>query len=168
VIFVIDSSILFDLQRGGVLDLVLPTARFEVPQIQFDQELQDESLKRLLHVTPLDDREEKLAAKIMQRHGRQANSSKRQQRKQLSQVDCAVIALATRAVRTALVGDAYLKEIAKTHGVECKGLLGLFCLLDDDKLLLRANLVSALLLLRSHPRTRLPLDELDALVAKWR
>jgi len=43
VIFVIDSSVLFDLERGGIANLVLSKARFEAPDLLVRDELGDQA-----------------------------------------------------------------------------------------------------------------------------
>lgn len=167
-IFVIDSSVLFDLERGQILDLVLPKARFETPEILMLSELADQvdDFKHL-RVVVLTDAEETLAQSLQEKFGRRAMTSKRQQRRDLSVVDCALIALATRQERVLLVGDARLREIAEQHAIECRGLLGLLELLDTEGLCERTSLVSALLKLQQHPRARLPKVEIERLIERW-
>jgi len=168
VIFVIDSSVLFDLERGGIANLVLSKARFEAPDLLVRDELGDQAHQfPHLYSVRLTDAEATQAQKIMQNHGRKTHSSKRKQRKELSQVDCAVIALATRHERVLLVGDANLKDIARSLKIECRGLLGFFELLEEQSLCERDDLLSALVKLRAHPRARLPKDALQSLIDRW-
>lgn len=72
-IFVIDSSVLFDLERGRILDLVLPKARFETPEILMLSELsgQVDDFKHL-RVVVLTDAEETLAQSLQEKFGRRA------------------------------------------------------------------------------------------------
>ena len=159
-ILVSDTSVLIDLERGGLLELAFQGPwTLVVPDLLYEQELASENgpyLRSLgLGVVSLTGEEVEDA---------QALSEKRQA---LSLSDCFALCLAHRADHLLLSGDGAMRDEAEARRVRCHGLLWL---LDE----LRAHqpesgraLLEGLRAIHDHPRCRLPKLEVTRRLRAW-
>jgi hypothetical protein len=119
VVLVCDTSMLIDLERAGLADVILPVGhhRWVVPDLLYGGELAAwrgaDWLRRGLEVIELSP-EEMAAA---QRHFQAARG--------LSLADCAGLSLALHRQWILLTGDASLRKLAADNRVGCEGLLWL-------------------------------------------
>ncbi len=88
--------------------------------------------------------------------------------RQLSLVDAFALALAQRLGAVLLTGDAILRRLAAKEDVECHGLLWLFDVFEGEGTLSTASLGTALERVASHPRCRLPKDEVRQRIGRYR
>jgi predicted nucleic acid-binding protein len=159
VILVADTSVLVDLERGGLLQAVFVTGlTFVVPDLLYDRELADRNgpyLQTLgLGVVELTPSETLLAQELK-------NSGTG-----LSLPDCFALACAKRAGHSLSTGDQGLRKAAESQGIEVHGVLWLLDLLADSGVDMGA-LVQGLLVIRDHPKCRLPKEEVAERLAKW-
>lgn len=160
VLFVSDSSVLIDLERGGLIEAAFQCGiSMLVPDLLYENELKESPgpyLMRLgLGVTPLSP-EELSAAQELQ------NS-----RPGLSLEDCFALICASRLNHHLLVGDGLLRKEATSRGVNCRGLLWLLDeMLASDKVP-KSLLCEGLNRIAQHPRCRLPRTEVEARLKAW-
>lgn len=158
-VLVSDTSVLVDLQRGGVLEIALRLPyEFAVPDLLFGRELRawdGPALEGQITVLTLDADGVELAVGY-----RRADT-------RLSLPDAFALALAKQGGHPLLAGDANLRARAETEGVECHGVLWV---LDE---IARCNLASfeslrgALTTISEHPRCRLPRGEVRKRLEAW-
>jgi hypothetical protein len=159
-VFVSDSSVLIDLERGGLMESAFSCAiSMLVPDLLYENELRDSNgpyLKGLgLGVTALSP-DEVSSAQDLQTH-----------RPALSLEDCFALICAARNDHCLLAGDGPLRKEAASRKVICRGLLWL---LDE---MLASGKVSKTLLceglnkISQHPRCRLPRNEVTARLNAW-
>lgn len=154
-IVVVDTSVTIDLYRGGLLDAFfkLP-AKYIVPDIMYADELEawfGEVLKTNgLAIETLEDREVASAREFMRRCP------------SLSVVDAYALALALRGKHTLLAGAKDIRELGIEAGLEVRGVLHVFDLIEADQLMAPASLHTCLTLMCRSRRVRLPQDEIDA------
>jgi hypothetical protein len=159
-IAVLDSSVAIDLHRGGLLDALfkLP-AQYLVPDIMFADELEawfgDSLLANGLIVEPLTDSEVTAAREFMRRCP------------SLSVPDAYALALAARGPHTILAGARDIRELGAEVGIEVRGVLHVFDMIEEARLLAPASLHSCLTLVTRSRRVRLPLDEVEARFARY-
>lgn len=168
---VIDSSVLIDLVHAGIDGNVLAAWRIEAPDLMVQTELEeygDRFQRGGLIITSLTPAEVQCTRALVERYGHAQSSSKRQQRKALSWNDCSVLALAKSRERVMLVADRALRDVAAEHQVEAHGVLWLLDLMDQHHVLERPRLVAALEIMLTRPRARLPHDETQQLLGRWR
>lgn len=159
VVLVADTSVLVDLERGGLLQAVFVSGLdFVVPDLLYEKELAARNgpyLQTLglgvVELTPL----EMLLAQNLKNSGAG-----------LSLPDCYALACATRPGHSLSTGDRGLRQAAEARGVEVHGalwLLDLLAISGVDK----GTLVQGLITIRDHPKCRLPREEVAERVAKW-
>lgn len=168
---VIDSSVLIDLVHAGIDGEALANWRIEAPDLMVYTELEeygDRFERAGLVITSLTTEEHQLTNLLVQRHGHAQAGSKRKQRKALSRNDCSVLALAKSRERVLLVADQALRNVASEYQVESHGVLWLLDLMEQQHVLPRPNLIAALERMATRPRCRLPHDEVQKLIAKWK
>ena len=117
-LLVSDSSVLIDLERGGLLESTFLSGHtLVVPDLLFENELKDYNgnyLKALgLAVTELNSDEVSMAQEI------------HTLRSGLSLEDCFALVCACRANHILLAGDGLLRKEAATRNIACRGLLWL-------------------------------------------
>ena len=159
-VLVSDTSVLVDLQRGGVLEIALQLPyEFAVPDLLFERELRTwDGLALEEHVTVL----------TLDADGIDLAVGYRRTDSRLSLPDAFALALARQGGHTLLAGDASLRAMADAEGVECHGVLWV---LDE---IARSNLVSldtlheALTAIAGHPRCRLPRAEIRKRLEEWK
>ena len=117
VVVVSDTSVLIDLERGGLLEAAfrLPFA-FAVPDLLYEKELKAHG-SRLIE----------LGLRIGELDGEGVTQALEYQRRTpaLSLPDCFALALAARGNWTLLTGDSRLRRLAEAIRVDCHGLLWL-------------------------------------------
>lgn len=152
VVLVSDTSVLIDLDRGGLFIWVFGSFQLAVPDLLFERELRDwvdpDLLSLGLMVLSLDGEGVALA------------QSYRKREPKLSLPDAFALALAKTGRHVLLAGDASLRALAAVEEVEVHGVLWLI-----DELEARgvepAELARALGAIVGHPRCRLPRHEVQ-------
>jgi hypothetical protein len=150
-----DTSIVIDLERGGLLDdLFKLSHEFVVPDLLFERELKGALGDRLvalgLRIEELTPDEVTQATAI----GRQ--------RSMLSTPDTFAYALAKTRVWALLTGDGALRTLASDEGVATHGVLWIIDELHAATALEKARLRAGLVAISTHPRCRLPKAEVTA------
>lgn len=159
-ILVSDSSVLFDLERGGRLEAAfgcgLPMV---VPDLLFENELRDHNgsyFQQLgLAVTALNSDEVQLAQDI------------RGLRPALSLEDCSALVCASRQDHILLAGDGTLRKEANARKIVCRGLLWLLDEMLGTAKVSANQLCEGLTRIGQDKRCRLPRSELDSRIKKW-
>ena len=171
IVLVIDSSVLIDLIHAGIDGEALAAWRMETPEMLMLTELEEYAdcvVRAGLVVTSLTPAEDHLTNTLFGRYGHARDASKRQQKKALSRNDCSVLALAKIRDRVMLVADRALRELAAENDVEAHGVLWLLDLMDQHQVLPRPHLLAALERVATRPRRRLPVEEVQQLLTRWR
>ncbi|MCX5581216.1 PIN domain-containing protein [Kaistia terrae] len=151
-ILVSDTSVLIDLERADLLEaMFLLPFEFAVPDLLYTRELAGElgdSLLRLgLRMEELTPAELRRATTINRRHSR------------LSVPDSFAFAIAESRGWELLTGDGTLRELAVAEQIDMHGVLWLFDQLTDGNHVGFDRLHGGLGRLLTHPRCRLPLNE---------
>lgn len=160
-ILVSDTSVIIDLERGGVLESIfhLPFG-FAVPDLLFSRELEgalgDHLLRLGLSIQELTPKEVGEAARLAR-----AEPS-------LSVPDTFAYVLASSRRWALLTGDGGLRRVAVTNGIEVRGVLWLFDRLEEAHILEHGVLHKALSAIGAHPRCRLPRAEISRRLASYR
>jgi hypothetical protein len=159
-ILVSDSSVLIDLERGGLLESAfLCDLAMVVPDLLYEQELKDPNGPYLiqlgLSVTALTSDELQLAQEVFNL------------RSALSPQDCFALACATRANHTLLVGDSALRTEAEARNVTCSGLLWLLDQILASGKVSKNVLCDGLSKIHKHPRCRLPKAAVEKRLSDW-
>jgi hypothetical protein len=159
-ILVSDSSVLIDLERGGLLQVSFFCGHtLIVPDLLYETELHAYNgpyLKNLgLSVVSLTPDEVGLAQDI-------ANGCPA-----LSLEDCFALALAARAEHTLLAGDGPLRNEASSRKIACSGLLWFLDQILVSGAAKPVDLCAALMTIAKHPRCRLPKLEVEKRLKSW-
>ncbi len=157
-VLVSDTSILIDLERAGLEDVVFQgDHRWVVPDLLYATELEawngQDWLDRGLEVIDLSAEETETA----QRHFQAGRA--------VSLNDCFALSLALHRQWTLLTGDGSLRRLADDNQVDCHGFLWLVELAHGsgaDAVVI----VQGIRRLLAHPRCRLPRAEVEALLRK--
>jgi predicted nucleic acid-binding protein len=159
IILVSDTSVLIDLERGGLLESAFNCGlTMVVPDLLYERELENENgpyLRTLgLGVLTLTPTEVRLVQEI------------RAQRSALSLPDCFALSCATRESHCLITGDRALRTEAQKHHIQVYGLLWL---LDQMAIagVTNETLHAGLFNISTHPRCRLPADEVRARLDAW-
>ena len=160
IILVADTSVIIDLERGGLLALALASAdRFATPDVLYDNELASnvgpELLRLGLQIVNLDGNE-MATVQTLYSSG------------PLALADYAALVAARRPDHELLTGDRLLRQHADRHRVPCHGLLWLL-----DRIALRSvhtinALHAGLTTIAAHPRCRLPPREVQERLRHWK
>lgn len=160
IILVSDTSILIDLERGGLLEAAFSIGvTFVVPDLLYERELEKDIgpyLRSLgLGVITLTSREVAFAQEISTA------------RPGLSLPDCFALSCASRPDHVLVTGDGLLrKEATKRLGI----VYGLLWLLDEmhaSGKVPATTLVDGLTRISGHQRVRLPSDEVQKRLKSW-
>lgn len=159
IVLVSDTCILIDLERGGLLEAAFSCGfTMVVPDLIYDQELADENgpyLRSLgLGVVALTPAEVEKAQQA------------RTKRPTLSLPDCFALSCAHRVDHALVSGDKNLRSEAKAQKVIIYGLLWLLDKMEEAGIPPKA-LHTGLQMIESHPRCRLPKDEIKTRLTKW-
>lgn len=160
IVLVSDTSILIDLERGGLLEAAFSCGMtLVVPDLLYDRELANENgpyLKSLgLGVVSLSPAEVALAQEVSQA------------RKNLSLPDCFALSCATRPDHVLVTGDRVLKKEASNRLGVAFGLLWLLDHMHASGHVSPATLIDGLTRIAQHPRARLPADEVRKRLTNW-
>lgn len=157
---VLDTSVAVDLHRGGLLNALfkLP-AKYMVPDILYEDELKDWFGEALitngLIVEPLDEAEVAGSREFLRRCP------------SLSLVDAYALSLALRGKHTILAGAKDIRELGEAVGLEVRGVLHVFDLIEQAQIMPPASLHTCLATICRSRRVRLPQEEVDARFAKY-
>ncbi len=153
IVLVSDTSVLIDLERGGLLEPIFSLPyQFAVPDVLYRRELAGEWGDCLVG---LGLRVEEVSAAGV------ANALRyRAARPVLSVPDSFALALARERQWTLLTGDAQLRELAVVEQVECHGVLWVVDRMEEARVPGIQTLRNALLAISRHPRCRLPRREI--------
>ena len=158
---VLDASVIFDLKRGGLLEAAFNLEDVLItPDLLFQKELEEEGgpyLRELgLQVVELDP-QEALAAQALARS-----------KPRLSSADCWAAICARRDDHRLLTGDAFLRAYAEDQGLDCSGILWLLDRMHNSGVATPMSLFEGLTRISQHPRCRLPRDEIEKRLKKWK
>ena len=159
-VVVSDTSVLIDLERASLLT---PSFHlrfdFAVPDLLYERELKsfggEDMRKRGMRIEALDSEGVALAIEY------------RRSRPGLSLPDTFALALAKSNGWTLLTGDAELRQVAERERVACHGVLWLLDRMLEEEIVSRRALHAGLLAMSSHPRCRLPRDEVQKRLKAW-
>ncbi|HRI89799.1 MAG TPA: hypothetical protein PK869_16110 [Candidatus Hydrogenedentes bacterium] len=163
-IIVSDSCALIDLKKGRLLDVFVQLPyELVVPDMVLADELLSFSkaetalMRRCMTVVHLDGNQ------VLRMHREQhANPA-------LTHYDCAAVVIAeANPDAILLTGDRRLRAVAVSAGIECHGVLWVVEELDKAKLTTKARLLSAMELWRADLLVRLPREELERLIARFK
>ena len=155
-----DTSVLTDLDRGSLLEVAfeLPFV-FVVPDLLYERELRPYGGARLL--------DRGLQVAELDGEGVASALNFRRLRPSLSLADTFAIALAKENRWMLLTGDRVLRNLAVSDGVVCHGLLWLLDQMSDTGVTDRRTLCSALKSISTHPRCRLPREDVRKRLVRW-
>lgn len=159
-VLVSDTSVLIDLERGQLLELVFSSGlTLVVPDFLYQNELAASNgpyLRQLgLGVLALNGAEMSLVQAI------------KGSRKALSLPDCSALVCAIRESHVLLAGDGALREEARARGVEVRGLFWVMDHLEVSGHALPADLHVALSQISGNKRCRLPKHEVTERLQRW-
>lgn len=159
-LLVSDSSVLIDLERGGLLEAAFASGlTLVVPDFLYVAELEESNgayLQKLgLTVTALTSDEMALAQEILSIRGA------------LSLPDCAALVCALRPKHLLLSGDGPLRAEAAARKVTCSGLLWFLDQMLATKRVSHSVLHEALSRVSQDPRCRLPKTEVEKRLRFW-
>lgn len=159
-ILVSDTSILIDLERGGILESVFTCGlQLIVPDLLYERELESVNgpyLQSLgLNVVTLTSDELSFAQAV------------RNERKTLSWPDCFALSCAMRPKHTLITGDKALRNEGKSRGATVYGLLWLLDQMAASGNVHASVLCDGLSRIKAHPRCRLPLEEVKIRLESW-
>lgn len=160
IILVSDTSILIDLERGGLLEAAFSCGlTMVVPDLLYERELGPENgplLRALgLGVVSLTPEEVGFAQQL------------RAERKALSLPDCFALSCATRANHALVTGDKILRSEAATRLGTVYGLLWILDQMAISGSVANTILSEGLARISSHPRCRLPHGDVRARLVAW-
>jgi len=158
-ILVSDTSVLIDLERGGLLETVFSLPHeFAVPDVLYDREMQGEWGEHLVH----------LGIRVVELSAEGVGNALRyrQQRSALSVPDC--FALAKEREWLLLTGDAHLRELAAGEKVQCHGVLWLLDIMEESGIPGIQLLHDGLTTLAAHPQCRLPRREIAIRLERYK
>ena len=155
-----ETSILIDLERGGLLEAAFSCGlTMVVPDLLYERELAPENgalLRKLgLGVVSLTPEEVAVAQQL------------RNERKALSLPDCFALSLATRADHALVTGDKILRNEAAARLGTVYGLLWMLDQMEASGRVARSLLYEGLVRISAHPRCRLPHAEVRARQTGW-
>lgn len=161
IILVSDTSVLIDLERGGLLETVFDAGlTLVVPDILYERELEGDIgpyLRRLgLGVVALTATEVQVAQEV------------RTERPGLSLPDCFALSCASRLNHKLVTGDGLLRKVAGKRLGQVFGLLWLLDQVAESGKIPVDVLWEGLSKVADHPRTRLPTDEVRKRLVAWK
>jgi hypothetical protein len=161
IVLVSDTSVLIDLERGGLLEaaFTLPY-EFAVPDVLYHQEMAGEWGG---HLVAIGLRVEEVSAA-----GVGKALGYRSAHPVLSIPDSFALALAQERKWTLLTGDSQLRELATAEHVECHGVLWLLDRMEEAGAPAIQGLHDALAAIAGHPRCRLPRREITIRLDRYR
>lgn len=160
-ILVSDTSVLIDLERGGLLAALFALPHeFAVPDVLYDHEMQGNWGEGLIR--------RGLRVEEVSKEGVANALRYRQQRASLSVSDSFALALAKEREWLLLTGDGQLRDLAGGENVECHGVLWLLDMMEEAGTPAIQSLHDGLTALAAHPRCRLPRREITIRIERYR
>jgi predicted nucleic acid-binding protein len=160
-ILVSDTSVLIDLERGGLLEAIFALPHeFAVPDVLFENEMKGDWGDGLVKLG--------LRVEELSKEGVANALRYRQQRAPLSVPDSFALALAKERQWLLLTGDGQLRELAGGEDVECHGVLWLLDMMEEAGTPGIQPLHDGLAALAAHPRCRLPSREITIRLERYR
>lgn len=160
-ILVIDASVAFDLERGGLLEAVFKLRyEFVTPDLLYLKELENDAIGATLCA---------LGLQVVELTSDEVNAAQALARgdARLSRPDCWAAVCAKRDSHRLLCGDATLRSRAEAEAIRCSGLLWILDRLEDSAIATPWELADALSQILKHHRVRLPKGEVEARLARW-
>jgi predicted nucleic acid-binding protein len=160
-VLVSDTSVLIDLERGGLLDFCfqLPFV-FAVPDLLYRRELVQmdgaQLVARGLRVEELTGEELSLAQNIRSEH------------RKLSLPDVYAYTLAATRKWTLLTGDGALRALAQTSHIPFFGVLWVLDQCFETGIADSNTIADSLATIAAHPRCRLPRTEIQTRLTRYR
>lgn len=159
IILVSDTSVLIDLERGGLLEAAFSCGMtLVVPDLLYEKELEEENGPYLRSLG--------LGVSTLSPDELSAVQQLQKQKPGLSTPDCFALICATRPAHALVSGDKALRNEAKRRTVTVYGLLWLL-----DQMAATgvgaAHLFAGLSAISAHRGCRLPRDEVKARLAQW-
>jgi hypothetical protein len=159
-ILVSDTSVLVDLERGGLLSHAFRlAAEFAVPDVLFERELKPYGGDRW--------RELGLRVETLDGAGVEHAQSFRRTNPGLTLSDAFALSLAKTNDWTLLTGDAALRAMAESETVDCHGLLWLLDQLEHERAASQVELHAGLVRITVNPRCRLPKLEVETRLKRY-
>ncbi len=160
IVLVSDTSVLIDLERGGLLEAAFSCGLvMVVPDLLYERELAAENgpfLKQLgLGIVALTPEEVSLAQEI------------RTHRPGLSLPDCFALSCARRVDHALVTGDQLLRREAQSRKCSVFGLLWILEQMEKSGTVSTAMLYEGLSRVANHPRCRLPKAEIAIRLERW-
>jgi len=160
IVLVSDTSVLIDLERGGLLEAAFSCGlTMVVPDLLYERELEAENgplLRKLgLGVVALTPDEVAFAQRV------------RTERRKLSLADCFALSCATRPNHVLVTGDGELRAEAISRLGKVYGLLWLLDQMGSSGALSNSQLHEGLSRIAVHPRCRLPQAEVTSRLSAW-
>lgn len=160
IVLVSDTSVLVDLERGGLLEAAFSCGlTMIVPDLLYERELEPYNgpfLRQLgLGVVALSPDELSLAQRV------------RNERKTLTLPDCFALSCATRADHALVTGDKNLRTEAVARLGQVFGLLWLLDQMNASGRVATAVLFEGLQRIHAHPGCRLPAAEVRSRLEGW-
>lgn len=160
IVMVSDTSVLIDLNRGGLLEAIFSCdLTLVVPDFLYEQELR-------LHDGPLL-RQLGLSVVALSSDELEFAQMLRNERPTLSLPDCVALSCARRPNHILLTGDAKLRNEAKERECVVHGLLWLLDQMDESGQVASSSLYEGLMRITSDDRCRLPSREVRFRLKKW-
>lgn len=160
IVLVSDTSVLIDLERGGLLEAAFACGhQLVVPDFLYDTELESENgplLKALgLNVVELTSEEVEFAQVTLTAIPA------------LTLADCLALSCARRPQHLLITGDKALRAEADEKDVACRGLLWMLDQMELSGVIATVSLAEGLQKIVAHPRCRLPKPDVAERLAKW-
>ncbi len=160
IVLVSDTSVLIDLERGGLLEAAFACGhQLVVPDLLYVEELEPENgplLRQMgLSIVELTSEEVEFAQAVQI-----ANVF-------LSMPDCFALSCARRSEHLLVTGDKALRTEAGEKKVECRGVLWLLDQMEASGVIAKVSLAEGLQKIAAHPRCRLPKLEVSERLARW-
>lgn len=160
VILVSDTSVLIDLERGGLLEPAFSCGfTMVVPDLLYERELEADNGPLLRHlglgVVALAPDEVAFAQRL------------RKQRPGLSLPDCFALSCARRPGHALVTGDKLLRTEAQSLQCAVYGLLWILDQMENSGKVGTNLLHEGLTQISNHPRSRLPHGEVRARLQRW-
>lgn len=160
IILVADTSVLIDLERADLLSLAFQSSdTFATPDFLYQSELANDigpgllnAGLQILELTP---------AEVTKAQTLKNTNAK------LSLSDCAAYVGAQRPDHELLTGDGALRLLAANEGLTYHGVLWIMDRMHDSQTATAAQLHAGLTKLTTHPRCRLPANEVQLRLQQW-
>ncbi len=160
IVLVSDTSVLIDLERAGLLEVVFALdATFVVPDLLYRRELEPFGGERLLKLG--------LKVETLQPEETERAQKLRAESRALSVPDTFAFSLASSRKWILLSGDGVLRALADKSDVPCHGVLWVVDRLEESGNVSNDDLHRALSDLDAHPRCRLPKREIRIRLARY-